>query len=139
MLREFARCSGAERGMLVRAALVVPSVRLALSLLPYRIVHRAVVRAAGRGRRGDGVSAAMVIRGVRAVAARVPAATCLTQALAAAVLLARYGHEATLRVGVARDDAGRLRAHAWLECGGETVLGAPAPGTFHPMPPLVLS
>ncbi len=125
--------------MLVRAALAVPLVRLALWLLPFRVVHRAVARAVGRGRRADGVSAARVIWGVRAVAARVPAATCLTQALAASMLLSRYGHEATLRIGVAKGEDGRLRAHAWLESGGEPILGAPAPGAFHPLPPLVLS
>jgi hypothetical protein len=139
MLRELARCSRAERRMLARAAVAVPLVRLALSLLPFRTVHRAVARAVRRGRRADGVSADRVIWGVRAVAARVPAATCLTQALAASVLLSRYGHEATLRVGVARDAGGHLRAHAWLESHGEMILGAPAPGAFHPLPPLVLS
>jgi hypothetical protein len=125
--------------MLARAAVIVPLVRLALSLLPFRAVHRMVARSVRRGHRADGVSAARVIWGVRAVAARVPAATCLTQALAASVLLARYGHEATLRVGVAKDERGNLRAHAWLESGGEPILGAPEPGAFHALPPLVLS
>jgi hypothetical protein len=85
------------------------------------------------------VSVEQVAWAVTAVAARVPRATCLTQALAAALLLPRYGHDATLRVGVAKDDRGRLRAHAWLESNGAAVLGEPAPGAFHAFPPLVLS
>ncbi|HVG24673.1 MAG TPA: lasso peptide biosynthesis B2 protein [Thermoanaerobaculia bacterium] len=138
MLRELARCSGAERRMLARAAFLVPLVRVALWVVPFRVVHRAASRAVSRGRRAEGVSSPRVIWGVRAVAARVPAATCLTQALAASVLLSRYGHEFTLRVGVAKE-GNALRAHAWLESGGQPILGAPAPGAFHPLPPLALS
>jgi hypothetical protein len=70
---------------------------------------------------------------VRAVAARVPRASCLTQAVAASLLLRRYGHEATLRLGVARRDRG-LQAHAWVESGGRTVIGEPTAGTFQVLP-----
>lgn len=138
-LRKFRVCSPAEQRMLVRAAVVVPAVRLALSLLPFRIVHRLVSRSVRRGPRSAGVSAMAVVRGVRAIAARVPGASCLTQALSAAMLLSRYGHEGVLRVGVALDGDGRLRAHAWLESDGVTILGEPAPGAFTAFPPLGLS
>jgi hypothetical protein len=76
---------------------------------------------------------------VTAVAARVPRASCLTQALAATLLLARHGYAATLRVGVAKNEDGSLRAHAWLESGGETLLGGPDFGTFVQLPPLAFS
>jgi hypothetical protein len=33
-----------------------------------------------------------------------------------------------LRIGVAKDDAGRLRAHAWLESDGSAVIGVPDSG-----------
>jgi hypothetical protein len=123
-----------ERAALGRALVVVPLVRLALLLLPFRVVHRAVC---GRPRPASPAPALMPIEpavwAVRAVAGRVPGASCLTQALAAALLLRRYGHEATLRVGVARVDGG-LRAHAWVESGGRTVIGEPAAGTFQVLP-----
>ena len=44
--------------------------------------------------------------------------TCLRQALALQVLLARRGTAAELRLGV-RKDAQRLLAHAWLEFDGQ--------------------
>ena len=136
-LRKFARASAVERRLILQAFLVVPAVRLGLWLLPFRVVHRLV-----RDRRVSGrtaVSAERIVWAVTAAASRVPRATCLTQALAASVLLPRYGHDATLRVGVAKGEDGRLRAHAWLESGGTTILGEPEPGAFQVLPPVALS
>ncbi len=136
-LRKFARSRAVERRLILQALLVVPAVRLALWLLPFRVVHRLV-----RDRRVSGpttVSAERIVWAVTAAAARVPRATCLTQALGASLLLPRYGHDATLRVGVAKDEDGRLRAHAWLESGGVTILGEPEPGSFQVLPPVALS
>jgi hypothetical protein len=50
-------------------------------------------------------------------------ATCLVEALAVETLLAQGGHPARLRVGVAREEDGRLQAHAWVESGGRVVIG----------------
>ena len=52
-----------------------------------------------------------------------PAATCLTQALVTKLWLARTGHHATVRIGVARSDGGELQAHAWVENSGTVVIG----------------
>ncbi|HEX6099719.1 MAG TPA: lasso peptide biosynthesis B2 protein [Thermoanaerobaculia bacterium] len=142
-LRELFRRGTAERRLVMQALVAVPAVRLALWLLPFRIVRRRVGRAAARRAEPTtpqpAVRAEQIVWAVMAVSARVPRATCLTQALAASLLLPRYGHDATLRVGVAKDEAGRLRAHAWLESGGVTILGEPEPGAFQPLPPVALS
>ncbi len=55
----------------------------------------------------------------------VPAATCLTQSLATKVLLSRQGHQASVRIGVARSEAGQFQAHAWVESNGRVVIGGP--------------
>lgn len=123
--------------MLLQALAVVPAIRAALWLLPFRFVHRSV-----RDRRvavRTNATVKTIVWAVLAVSARVPRATCLTQALAASLLLPRHGHDATLRVGVAKDERGRLHAHAWLESGGATILGEPEPGAFHVLPPVSLS
>lgn len=115
---------------------------MALSLLPFRLVHRAIAATTRRlhGRTPDPTrTPERITWAVTAVAVRVPRATCLTQALAATLILVRHGHPATLRVGVAKNDDGSLRAHAWLESDGRTILGEPVPGAFIPFPPMVLS
>jgi Transglutaminase-like superfamily len=59
---------------------------------------------------------------VTSAARYVPAATCLTQALAAKVLLTVAGREARLTIGVEKD-GNRLRAHAWVEGNGRVIVG----------------
>lgn len=116
-----------DRQLIFEALLIVPAVRLALTLLPFRIVLAMV-----RRRRCAPVANVAVQRvawAVTAVARRVPGATCLTRNLAAMLLLARHGHPSTLRLGIAKND-GRLAAHAWLESGGQTILDAPQDGTL---------
>jgi hypothetical protein len=52
----------------------------------------------------------------------VPGSTFLAQSLAAKTLLARYGYESKLHMGVAQNDQW-LEAHAWLTHDGQVVLG----------------
>ena len=64
----------------------------------------------------------------------VPGATCLTQALAAEVMLRRTGGRPDLRFGVARD-AGDFEAHAWLELGGRVLVGDHGIERYSPLDP----
>lgn len=59
-----------------------------------------------------------------AVASRyVPAASCLTQALAGQVLLNQHDAPALLRIGVAKNEQGTFQAHAWVESQGRILIG----------------
>jgi hypothetical protein len=64
-----------------------------------------------------------VARRIARLAKFVPAASCLTQALALQAILARQGHPSVVRIGVAKSDNEEFAAHAWVECGGYVVLG----------------
>jgi hypothetical protein len=112
-------------------------VRIGLWLLPFRLVHRAVAARAKRSAMTAETSVEQITWAVTAAARRVPGASCLTQALAGTLLLAAAGHEATLRFGVTKDE-GQLRAHAWIESDGRTVLGDPRTDSFVPLPPLAM-
>jgi hypothetical protein len=101
---------------------VVAAVRLGLSFLSYRRL-RTWVSPAGTAVPADPEKLRLVSWGVRNAARVVPRASCLTQALAAQMLLARSGHRSTIRVGVATDDRGNLLAHAWLISDGRVVIG----------------
>jgi hypothetical protein len=63
----------------------------------------------------------------------VPGATCLTQALAAQVLLERYGLPTRLHMGIVRDEGQAVRGHAWVESQGAAVIGAPMSGGWSPL------
>jgi hypothetical protein len=64
---------------------------------------------------------------------RVPGASCLTQALAAQVLLAQSGYDSRVEIGVERNQHGRFQAHAWLVCGDEVVLGGAEAERYVPL------
>jgi len=112
------RLSAAERRILALGWLLLVVAPLALRVLPLR---RMLTLA--RPRSGPGLPPERVARLVEVAARAVPGARCLPVAVVTAWLLARQGTPATLRIGVARH-AGRLAAHAWLECGGVPLLHA---------------
>lgn len=122
-----------RRRLLVRAFLTVAAFRAALSVLPFRWTRRLAARGPGSGP-VPATSADDLVWAVSAAARRVPRATCLTQALALQALLTQDGHDATLRLGVARGELGALEAHAWLESGGRVVIGGPQSARFVPLP-----
>jgi hypothetical protein len=122
---KYLRLRAAERHLLLKVTLLLWVIRLALWLLPFRIVRHMVSRFSDL-RVADACSqqnAEAILWAVRLGSRYVPAATCLTQALVGKLLLARRGLDATLRVGVAFSDSGSLQAHAWVESNGRIVLG----------------
>ncbi|MHC4516457.1 MAG: lasso peptide biosynthesis B2 protein, partial [Planctomycetota bacterium] len=48
---------------------------------------------------------------------------CLTKALAAESLLVRRGYPTEVKLGVTRDEANKLIAHAWVLCEGVVLVG----------------
>ena len=115
-----------ECGLLLVALPVVTAVRLALWLLPSRAILRIISRLRSSPRMiadKQSTLASSIPWAVEAVSRGIPRATCLTQAVAAKVMLGWFGEDAQLCLGVAHTSDGALRAHAWLERNGRPVLG----------------
>jgi hypothetical protein len=70
---------------------------------------------------------------VRAVSRFVPGATCLTQALAAQVLLSRAGHSPRVEIGVAKNENKQFQAHAWLVIGDQVLIGGGEVDRYTPL------
>jgi hypothetical protein len=120
-VRTLAALPNAERQLLLRAFTLLWLCRLALWLLPFPVV----TRWADRNRvlpAHTPMSARQLTRAIRAASRFVPHATCLVRALAGARLFAERGQRARVVIG-ARKRAEMLEAHAWLESGGQVVLG----------------
>lgn len=126
-LRKFSRLSGIERRLLLKAALLLVVVRLGLWLLPFETLRRLLVgfsEGPVRLRNTDQSSEGEVTWAVEKAGRFMPwAATCLTLALTAQVLLLRRGHGAVIHIGVAKGGAEHFLAHAWVESGGKIVIG----------------
>lgn len=114
-----------DRRLLISALCLVSAVRLGLWLLPVRMVgHLLGWLVPGMpGGTPDPSVPDRVARAVTRVSRVVPGATCLTQALAVQVLLERHGLSTRLHIGVIHGDGQAMRAHAWLDSQGTTVIG----------------
>lgn len=124
-LLRFWRLPRARRRLLVQAAAVLALVRVALLILPFKAVAPLARKLQGRGQGsgGDAPTIGDIVWAVGVASRRVTGGTCLTQALAGSVLLARNGYPSDLRIGVRRDPIRGFEAHAWLERDGDIVLG----------------
>lgn len=129
--------SAYEWRILVRTFFTLAFARVALKILPFSTVRRAIVPRPGSP--GAPWMSIKLIRWAIDHAQRIiPDATCLPQALTAEGLLTRAGLPVLLRVGVLKDASGKFEAHAWAETGRIIVVGK-LPGRFSdytPMPPL---
>jgi hypothetical protein len=124
MLWRLRSLSPPRRALLVRAVLLLGLVRLGLWLVPSRVLLRHVEGIVRRSQgRPSQASIDEVVWSVQAASRRLRWATCLIQALAAQVLLARHGHPSALRIGVARQGNGGIKAHAWIEHDGRVLVG----------------
>ena len=128
-LAKFLGLPPAERRLLVRALLLVALVRVGLWLCPYGRVRGWVARAGRPRGKARGAQGAERIAWAVSTASRVvPGASCLTQALAASMLLGREGIPHAVRIGIlgGRAAGAPLRAHAWVQACGRVVLGETA-------------
>ena len=125
-LIKFARLEGPKRRVLIKTVFLVGLVRLGLWLLPFTTLCAVLGAFERRQARRDGAPRETVERLIWAskMASRiVPAANCLTQALAAKLILRRNGYQPTLRLGATKNETGKFCAHAWLEHEGKIVIG----------------
>jgi hypothetical protein len=110
--------------------------RIGLWILPFRALRALVARWAhpGDAVAGRRPSPERIAWAVAAAGRRVPGSTCLTEALAAQILLARRGYPAFVRIGVARDGDDGIKAHAWVESEGKVLFNDPERSHFQPLP-----
>ena len=126
--RKFFSLDSADRLLLIKALVLLLVLRAGLWVLSFKrldsLLDRWTASPAAKRPGADSASAARVSRAVASAARALPGKkTCLVQALACRALLRRRGIEATIRLGVLKDDSGGLRAHAWVESGGRAVIG----------------
>ncbi|MBL0141404.1 MAG: lasso peptide biosynthesis B2 protein [Betaproteobacteria bacterium] len=123
-IRRFAALPANDQWLLLRAAGAVAFVRIMLWAFPFRWVCARVRSQEVALTPREGTSAARMAWAVTVASRRIPAASCLTQALTLQWMMARAGHSARLCIGVDKSPAQGFEAHAWVEAGGEILLGS---------------
>ncbi len=118
----FLRLPPADRHLAIRAAGWLIAARIALWTLPFARVQQLVAKAGARRRTPAATAPGRLAWAVETTARSIPKASCLTQALAAQIMLERAGEHPELKIGVATDK-GSFEAHAWLELHGRPLVG----------------
>lgn len=130
---KFARLPFSDKRFIIVTFLTIICVRFALSFFGYNRLRRIIPPA-------NKLAPADLLKGlgrrVPLLARFVPGASCLTQAVAAQLLLARLGYQSDMRIGVQQDATGQIRAHAWLLSEGKVILGG-QPAELQMYAPLV--
>jgi hypothetical protein len=134
LLLRFLTLPAPDRRLVVRAAAWLALVRLALWTRPFARVQELAGLAGETRSPAPGVAPGRLAWAIEAAARGVPEASCLTQALAAQIMLERAGAHPDLRIGVATDDES-FEAHAWLELDGRPLVGAHDLERYAPLEP----
>lgn len=109
------------RALTLAAAGLLLILKAALTMASYRRVSRLLPSPAGRP--APGWVKTRTARAIHKASHWIPDATCLPQALAGSVLLSLQGYGSTVRIGVAPAADQPFRAHAWLMCGEDVIVG----------------
>ena len=120
-----------ELGLVAESFVLLGVLRAAILLFPFQKITRIMELTQGNtisdAEPSMSVSPADIGWAVQTAASRTPwESACLVQALTGMIMLVRRGGNATLYLGVAKDenDAEAMTAHAWLRCGNVILTGA---------------
>src|SRR5437763_14431436 len=113
-LVSFFRWQSAERSLLVRSALTLAAIELALRLLQFGTLRRLLDRIKRRSpERASSMAREPIVCAVAAASQFVPGArNCLVRAMAAEFMLMRAGYASELKFGAAKNASGQFAAHA---------------------------
>lgn len=124
---KFLQLTSGDRHLLVSTAILLGAIRLGLWLLPFQTLRRLLARImqiSTELQEPNQFSLNRAVWAVEVISWYTPGGVkCLARALATQVLLSRCGHQTQLRIGVAKDQEGKLEAHAWVENQGRIVIG----------------
>jgi hypothetical protein len=121
------RLPNKDRILLFKTFLVLSGIRLDPLLLPLtklRRVLRWIARFSAEKKDNNNQDLKRAVWAIESVGKYILGdSPCLTQALATQHLLTRLNKQSELCIGVAKDDGGKLVAHAWVESDGMIIIG----------------
>ncbi len=134
-LGKFLSLSAVERRLLVSALSYLVVTRVALWLVPFGELFKRSSAVAVARDQNNSLPPERIAWAIRVASRYLPGTgNCLVQALATQAMLARRGHPARIRIGVAKDEGGQLKAHAWVECEGKIVIGGRGASQYAALP-----
>jgi len=122
-IKTFLKLNSTEKFILIKAFFLLLTVRIMLWILPFSFIQKITRRLTDVSEdMTSEISIEKLTWAIRVMSIYTPGATCLTRAIAAQILLARYNYSSSIRIGVSKNDE-EFEAHAWLEKDGGIILG----------------
>lgn len=119
----FFKLNNLEKIILIKALMLLWIVRIMLYALPFQTLKNIIKKfTSTEENKIHPVTMEKLIWAVEIMSIYTPRATCLTRALSAQILLARYNYSSNIKIGVSKND-GEFEAHAWLEADNKIILG----------------
>lgn len=116
-----------DRILVLAAIPLLVAIRLGLALLPLEKLLHTLTRVAKAFPARGPTKRNSVDRKIRAIEKIgkyvLGDGPCLSQALAVQFIMDRHGQPSELCIGVAKDEYGKLIAHAWIESDGRVLIG----------------
>jgi hypothetical protein len=129
LVTKWTRLPIVEQWLVIKVAMIFVTLRLGMFLVSLRQLQSvlgwlaAIARKLQQGNRQDDRNQILWVTS-RLGANFLTNRSCLTEALTVQLLFWRRGYSADLRIGVSKQQNGKLIAHAWVESEGEVVIGA---------------
>lgn len=120
MLAEL-RTRAVAAALTVAATVLLLGLSVSLALLSYRRLEPLLPLSASPP--APGWVKTRTARAIRRARAVTPGASCLPQAIAGGLLLKMQGYGSVIRIGVAPAADRPFKAHAWLVCGKDVIVG----------------
>jgi len=122
-IKTFLKLNSTEKFILIKAFFLLLTVRIMLWILPFSFIQKITRRLTDVSEdMMSEISIKKLTWAIRVMSIYTPWATCLTRAIAAQILLARYNYSSSIRIGVSKNDE-EFEAHAWLEKDGGIIFG----------------
>ena len=135
---KFLHLPSSEQRFLVKVTVLLSMILLGLRLLSFHALYHLLNRWGGKSLElynDDHTYQDQVVKAINTVRRYLLGDnSCLAQALGGQFLLRRHGYPAYLRIGVHKDENGKLHAHAWVESEGVVVIGGPSSELNHYVP-----
>lgn len=121
-IRRFFQISLEDKFLLIKTYFLLWTVRLMLWIFK---IHRIInfTEKVGSSTKNNSLSIEKIVWAVNSTSPYVPKASCLTRSLVARILFKQNGYKSEIKIGVAKDENGKLNAHAWVEIDDKTVIG----------------
>lgn len=124
IIKSFFKLNNSEKIIIIKAFSLLWIIRILLCLFSFssieKITNRLVV--IYRNNETTEFSIEKLIWAVNVMSIYTIGATCLTRAIAAQILLARYNYSSLIKIGVSKNGR-EFEAHAWLESDDKIILG----------------